>query len=441
MPKLNGKVPKYRKHKASGQGIVTLNGQDVYCGPFEAPASKAKYDRLIAEWLSNGRCRIRSDSPEEIEAAISVNELVVAFWNHAETYYRRPDGTQTHEIETLRQAVRPLVDLYGAVPVDQFGPRSLKAVREQMVQCGWCRPHINKQISRLKSIFRWGTEEELVPGSVHYALRAVRGLKKGRTKAREPDAVRPVPESMIEGIKPFVSDIVWSMIRLQLLTGARPGEITRMRQQDLDTTTDVWAYAPEGHKTAHHGHRRVIYMGPEAQQIIKPFLTPDCVRGYLFSPAESDRQMRLRRRRRRKTPISCGNRAGTNVKKSPRTKAGEYYEVAAYRRMITRACDQAFPPPAKLRCRKVPGKKGLRRETYAEWKRRLGPAKWAALQKWQREHRWHPHQLRHNAATRIRREHGIDAARAVLGHRGLAVTDVYAEIDANLAVQIARQTG
>jgi integrase len=54
---------------------------------------------------------------------------------------------------------------------------------------------------------------------------------------------------------------------------------------------------------------------------------------------------------------------------------------------------------------------------------------------------WHPHQLRHNAATLIRREAGLDAARAVLGHRSPAVTEVYAELDQAKAVAVAAKLG
>jgi hypothetical protein len=35
MPKLlSTAVPSYRKHKATGQAVVTLSGQDVYLGQF-----------------------------------------------------------------------------------------------------------------------------------------------------------------------------------------------------------------------------------------------------------------------------------------------------------------------------------------------------------------------------------------------------------------------
>ena len=56
MPKLSSPAAlKYRKHKASGQAIVTLNGKDNYLGTHGTAASKREYDRLISEWLANGR--------------------------------------------------------------------------------------------------------------------------------------------------------------------------------------------------------------------------------------------------------------------------------------------------------------------------------------------------------------------------------------------------
>jgi integrase len=52
MPRLNGKVPTYRLHRASGQAIVTLNGRDHYLGPHGTQASRMQYDRLVCEWLT-----------------------------------------------------------------------------------------------------------------------------------------------------------------------------------------------------------------------------------------------------------------------------------------------------------------------------------------------------------------------------------------------------
>jgi hypothetical protein len=44
----------------------------------------------------------------------------------------------------------------------------------------------------------------------------------------------------------------------------------------------------------------------------------------------------------------------------------------------------------------------------AEWRARLGHKKCAELTKWREEHRWHPHQLRHNAAARLRKQYGLE---------------------------------
>ena len=103
-----------------------------------------------------------------------------------------------------------------------------------MIRSGWCRSHINKQVSRIKSMFRWAVEQEMVPGSVHHALLAVKGLKRGRCEAPESEPVRPVPEEHVFAIKPYVSRQVWAMIQVQLYTGARPGEVVGM---DPSTST------------------------------------------------------------------------------------------------------------------------------------------------------------------------------------------------------------
>ena len=55
MPRLTRSAPRYRRHRASGQAIVTLNGRDFYLGQYSSTASRQEYDRLTAEWLANHR--------------------------------------------------------------------------------------------------------------------------------------------------------------------------------------------------------------------------------------------------------------------------------------------------------------------------------------------------------------------------------------------------
>jgi integrase len=86
--------------------------------------------------------------------------------------------------------------------------------------------------------------------------------------------------------KLHVARQVWVMVELQRLTGMRPGEVCNMRTIDIDTSGRVWTYSPERHKTEHHGKVRRIYLGPTAQDILRPWLRTE-LKAYLFSPAEA----------------------------------------------------------------------------------------------------------------------------------------------------------
>lgn len=427
MPRLTNSNPSYRRHRASGQAVVTIDGRDAYLGPHGTKASRAEYDRVIGEWLANGR-----RSPVA-SVDLTVAEVAARFWAHAQQYYVRPDGTQTGEAEMFRLAMRPLVRLYGRHPARDFGPLSLEAVRGEMVRSGMARTYVNAQVRRVRMVFRWGVAKELVPPSVLHGLAAVAGLRAGRSGVRESEPVRPVADATVEQTLPHLSPTVAALVRVQLLSGARPGEICAIRTVDVDRSSDVWTVIPSSHKTAHHGHGRTIHLGPQAQAVLLPFLNLADPSAPLFSPAAAETARRAARSAARVTPLSCGNRPRNDNGKGRQRPPGEQYGVREYRRAIARACDAAFPPPPELARR--PG------ESAARWRDRLTPDQRATLARWQTDHRWHPHQLRHSAATTIRKRFGVERAGTVLGHRTLATTLLYAERDADAARAVAAAIG
>lgn len=332
---------------------------------------------------------------------MTIGRLCRLYNAHAEEYYRRIDGGRTEEARSNRHAMRPLKRLFAQLPVEEFGPLRLKEVQQEMVRRGWCRKHVNDQIGRIKRMLKWAVSEELIPVSIHEAAQTVSGLRAGRTAARESNPVKPVPMSLIETVLPVVSSQVRAVIELQLATGMRPGEVVIMRTCDIDTTQEPWLYRPSHHKTEHHQHERLVFLGPRAQDIVRPFLDSQQPHEYLFSPTDADLERRRKLHALRKTPMSCGNVPGSNRKNSPDRKPGERYHTASYARAIRRALEAAFPTPPKLDAKE--------------------------RDQWRREHHWHPHQLRHNAATHLRTQFGIDVAQVVLGHKTLNVTQVYAE--------------
>jgi len=400
-------IPKLRHHKATGQAYAVLSGRAVYFGPYGTAEANQRYHQAIAEWLAAGK-QI-DQSPNDI----TINEIIARFWKHAEGYYVRPDGTHTYEINNFRQALRPLQFLYGAAPAVEFGPRALLAVRHEMVQKGLCRNNINKMVSRIKLMFRWAAEKELIPAGVYHALQTVKGLPKGRCEARETAPIGPVPQEHIDAVQPYVSRQVWALIQLQLLTGARSGELVILRPCDIDMSGQIWLYRPAHHKTAHRGFCRTIYFGPRAQAVLRPFLLRP-KEAYCFSPAEAMAGWRQQKFAGRKTPLHQGNTVGTNIKKSPKRQAGKHYTTTGYGHSIAKAIKKAFRP------------EGMSDEEFANWKP---------------EQHWHPHQLRHNAATFLRKEFGLETARIILGHRSSAITEVYAEQDQQKAMEAIMRVG
>lgn len=356
----------------------------------------------------------------------------MAFAAHAATHYRTPDGTPTSEATNYKNALRPLRELYGSTPAAAFGPLGLRTVVDHMVRMDWARSRINRDLGRVKHVFKWAASHELVPAPVFHGLATVGGLRAGRTAARETAPVRPVPDELLAAVLPTLPAHLSAMVTLQLLAGMRPGEVCRMRGCDLDASEEVWVYTPAGHKTAHHGHGRHVLLGPKARAVIAPFLKPD-PRAYLFSPADAEAARRAAMHAARTTPMSCGNAPGTNRAAKPARRPGERYSTASYAHAVTAACGRAFPLPAHLARHKGEGRRA--------WLARLTDAERADVRAWRKAHHFHPNQLRHNAATRLRREFGLEAAQVVLGHKHANVTQVYAERDVRAARDVMAKVG
>lgn len=383
--KTDPKIPSFRYHKATGQGFVVLEGQYLYLGRHDLPGTREKYHRLIAEWLQNGRQL--PVSKEEITVA----ELAAAYWRHAQGYYVKPDGRPTSSLESIRCALKPLNELYGTIPAVDFGPSALRVVREGWIKQGSARSTINTYTSLVKRMFRWAVAHEMIPANAYQALETVDGLKTGRSDAKETAPVCPAPQDHIEAVRPHLSRQVNALINLQLLTGARAGELVGLRPVDIDTSGEIWAAKLVDHKTVHRGRTRTLYFGPKAQAVLRDFLVRP-VDAFLFSPqeAQAERYARCTGHRRpgqRPTALVTSRRVG------------ESYSTASYRQAIRRACIVVDVPV------------------------------------------WTPHQLRHNVGESIRRDFGLDGAQVILGHSNADITQVYADVDGRRISEILKAVG
>lgn len=424
-----GAVPQLQHHKGSGQGKVHLDGRDFYCGKLGTPECKAKYDRLIAEWLHNGRRSPIPPNPKPrqptaataageasvievqldpggtrggdgvrvLSAGMLICQVAARYMDHCSVYYRDAEGKKTSSFDNAKQALvalQPFEDL----PAATFGPKKLKEMRALLVQQGRPRKGCNTIVKAVKRLFRWAESEELVPaGSVH-SLDAVEPLKKGRTTAPELPRVKPVHDAVIDATIKHLSRVVADMVRLQRLTGTRPGEVCRMRPCDIDRRGKVWEYRPFKYKTEYldDDADKVIPIGPKAQAILRRYLDRPAD-AFCFSPQESELERHHEMRLRRKSKVQPSQQK--RQKKNPNRPPRDHYDRDSYRRAVQRAAVKA------------------------------------------KVEMWTPHQIRHTAGTEVRREFGIEAAQVFLGHRDADITQVYAERDSEKAKEVALKMG
>ncbi|MGA2255195.1 MAG: tyrosine-type recombinase/integrase [Thermoguttaceae bacterium] len=405
------RVPAYRLHKPSGQARVIINGEHLYLGIYGSPESQEKYARLLAELAvsrqngktshkkANGSTRLAAD-PD-----LLICQLVRQYHEFAKGYFVR-DSEPGKECVEIKMSLRPLLTLYGTEKARSFGPLALKAVRQLMVDSDLSRGVVNHRVNRVKRLFKWAVSEELVPSSVYEGLRTVTGLLYGRTKARETDPVKPVEKQWVDAVIPHVWPPVAAMIQVQWFAGMRPGEVVLMRPCDIDMTADIWIYEPHDHKNRWRNHRRQIPLGPKAQAIIRPFLLNRADTAYLFSPKDGEATINAERRRNRKSPMTPSQAKRRPKKHSTRAKR-ERYDTHSYLRAITYGIEQANKNRKDQP--QVPD--------------------------------WCPLQIRHSRATEVRKQHGLEAAQVALGHKNANITEVYAEKNLALAVQIAKESG
>jgi hypothetical protein len=180
------RLPKYRHQKSKNLGVVRINGRDIYLGKYDTPESHERYRRVVAEYLTTGT----TPAPGETHLGVGANdgpavsEVMVGYIRHADSYYVK-DGAPTSEAGLVKLSLRVLKRLYGNTPAKDFGPLKLKAVRQAYIDADLCLNEVNRRTSHVVRFFKWAVENELVPPSVHHGLKAVSGLRKGRSGVRE----------------------------------------------------------------------------------------------------------------------------------------------------------------------------------------------------------------------------------------------------------------
>ena len=163
MPRPRNEVPTYKLHSSTGLARCWVGGKWVTLGKYGSAESKAESERILAELRSGPPAAEVAAVPD----AVTVDQLLLLFMQHAEKHYRRPNGTPTDQVTEFKNAAKPLHKIYGHTPAVQFGPKALKAVRQAYIDADNCRTLVNSRVGKIRRIFAWATEEELIPPSAH----------------------------------------------------------------------------------------------------------------------------------------------------------------------------------------------------------------------------------------------------------------------------------
>jgi integrase len=394
------KDPKYCRHKASGRAYARFgdrNAPPTYFGRYGTPEAHAAYLRALEEYKQTGR---REAAPAE---GCLVAELVEAFLHWAETNAKyRKNGQPTSQMSLFAGAFGPLVDLFGTVSTGEIGPKEFDLLRSNMLQrkrvirrkgavvreIPWDGTTVRRYLRYIRGLFDFGEGRDLVPvGTVAKLKAGQRGLGSGRRERRD-DARPPVPcapAEAVEAVLEHIGEPFATMMRLQLLTGMRPGGVCAMRPADIEIVREpavgangrgrkarqmiYWLYREPPEIAAKTGSEK-HWLGPQAQRLLEPYLEGTPVEQFLFRCAARPGKARHGRITRRH-----------------------------YTRSIARCC---------ARC-------GV-------------------------EH-FSPNQLRHSHLTEVERKYNLDTARARGGHTTPNTTAIYIERDDERAKRVAREMG
>jgi integrase len=209
--------------------------------------------------------RWMNEHPSGGTSSASLDELFQAYLDWAAGFYPHAESSESNN---LLYALESLAKWHPGMSSGELRPAHVKAWLDHMDATGLACTTIASRLQRLKRCLRWAVSEEMIPPGVWHAIQAVSAARKGR----KPDPITPISFLDVACTLPYLNAPCRAMIRLQLLTGARPSEITGLANGYLDASMTPWVAQLHEHKTEYLGRGRRLYFGPDARAILEPWL-------------------------------------------------------------------------------------------------------------------------------------------------------------------------
>jgi len=304
-------VPQIREDR--GYAYIRFKGRKIQLGKYGTPEAEKAYWRFVRSIASNPTAALIKPGSQ-----VSLDELCLAF-----IQARRNQNDHGN----YKTAVEVLLSVYSGEKVESFDFSHLEVVRNQFVERGYCRSHVNKLTSLVRSIFYWGVPRKLVPASVTESIRSLKALLERQTDAPEEPPRQDVPDDVVAQTLPHLLPTVTDMVKVQRAACMRPSEVCRMRVGEIDTTGEVWRYVPRKHKNSWRNHRRTIHLGEVEQAIIAPRQAGKQPNDPIFSPLDTIAERKQRDAAKRKTKVQpVQKKRAEDRKKNPKSRVREFYD-------------------------------------------------------------------------------------------------------------------
>ncbi|MCL2305720.1 MAG: hypothetical protein FWC43_10285 [Planctomycetaceae bacterium] len=180
---------------------------------------------------------MKTQSSEPLNAALeyTLAELLDVFFRH-----NRIDKTDEYGI---RKAFKQLGEMFpdGPPPVSAFKAGYLVKFMHHLGTMDYAQSEVRRKFKFIRRVFNWGGQSrydletwDKLPAIIPAAfISEMNAIKMDSIHGHENSERKDAPEEHIEAVLKHLPPHIGDMLRVQRLTGMRPGEVCKMRVADI----------------------------------------------------------------------------------------------------------------------------------------------------------------------------------------------------------------
>lgn len=206
--------------------------------------SQRKLSKIDPAAVRDEAARQKKLQTRAVETALTVGKLVELYLNE----YAKPNKKSWKKDEQLLS--REISPLFGSLKAAELTRAELRSVLKAIASK--TPVQANRVLAVVRGMYNWAMDEELVETNPAARMKRPGGTEEGKDRALDSDEIKRFWTSLDKTISNELHRIAMKLI---LLTGQRPGEVTRAAWAEIDTDGGVWIIPKERTKNGKADHR------------------------------------------------------------------------------------------------------------------------------------------------------------------------------------------